>query len=62
MLSLKTGVDEPTIRKQQKKIQKKLIFVGTLKATVKKGRIWIRNPMDGSKDPDPNKNVTDPEH
>ena len=46
--------------------QKKLIFVGILKANAKKrrsrSRILIRNPVYGSKDPDLYENVTNPEH
>jgi hypothetical protein len=41
-------------------IEKNLFFVGFLKATDKKCRIRIWNPVYGSKDP--YKNVTDPEH
>jgi hypothetical protein len=45
-------------------ISKKLIFFGILKATDEKSRIQIRirSPVYGYKDPDPYKNVTDPEH
>jgi hypothetical protein len=44
------------------KTLKKLIVGRLLKATTKKNRIRIRNPVYGSKDPDPHQNVTDPEH
>ncbi len=39
-------------------------FAGILKATGIKGRIRIRirNPVYGSKDPEPSQFVTDPEH
>jgi hypothetical protein len=39
-----------------------LFFVCIMKATDEKSRIWIRSPVYGSKDPNPYKNVTDPEH
>jgi hypothetical protein len=46
--------------------KQKLMFVGILEATNKqsKFRSWIRirNPVYRSKDPNPFKNVTDPEH
>jgi hypothetical protein len=45
MLSLKTDVSVPAVRKS-----KKHIFVSIWKATAKKRR--IRNPVKGSKDPE----------
>ncbi len=41
--------------KNQENFVKKIFFVGILKATDKKSRIWIR-------DPDPCYDVTDPQH
>jgi hypothetical protein len=45
-----------------KKTGKKLFFVCILKAPDENSRIQIRNPVYGSKDPNPSQNVTDPEH
>ncbi len=62
ILSLKTAGNVSTVRNKLKSIEKTLFFVGILKATAKKRKIRIRNPVDGSEDPDPYQNVTDPEH
>jgi hypothetical protein len=52
---------------KQKTLGKKLFFYGILIATYKgmiriRIQIRIRNPVYGSKDPDPYQNVTDPDH
>ncbi len=46
----------------KKILTKTRFFVGILKATDKKSKIRIRSLVYGSKDPDPSRNVTDPEH
>ncbi len=45
LLSLKTNVNVPTVSNKQKNLS----FVGFLKATYEKSRLWIRHPMYGSK-------------
>jgi hypothetical protein len=60
LLSLKTDVNVSTVCNKQKTL-KNLFLVGIFKATDEKSRIKIRNPVYGSKDPDPSKKVTDPE-
>jgi hypothetical protein len=42
LLSVKTDVNIPTGSNMQKKLKKNLFFVGILKATEEKNRIWIR--------------------
>ncbi len=51
---------EKATRKTNKK---KTSFVGILEVTDEKTRIWIRsvNQVNGTKDPDPYQNVTNPE-
>ncbi len=49
-----------TVSNKLKKLRKNLFFVGVLRAIDEKSR--IRDPVYGSKDPDPFQNVTDPEH
>jgi hypothetical protein len=60
ILSLKVDGYTPTVRNKQKS----KVFVGILIATAKNRRIQIRNPVYGSKNPDPDlyENVTDPDH
>jgi hypothetical protein len=41
---------------------KKTFFAGILKTTDEKIRIRIRNKVYGSKEPDPDQNITDPDH
>jgi hypothetical protein len=61
LMTFKTDVSVSTVSNKQKKLrEKKLIFVGVLKGNAEKSR--MRNPVYGSKDPDPYKNVTAPEH
>ncbi len=61
MLSCKFAL----VRNTQKNLPvvNKLMFCWHLKSHLtEKRRIRIRNPVYGSKDPDPPRNVTDPEH
>jgi hypothetical protein len=58
---MNTDVNIPTVSDEQKNVEKNLFFVSTLKATDERIRIWIRNPVYGSKGLDPSQNVTDPE-
>jgi hypothetical protein len=59
---MKTHVKVPTESYKQKKLRN-IFFVGLLKANDEKSRMRIRICIIvyGSKDPDPSKNVTDPE-
>ncbi len=41
------------VRNKHKKLEKKSLFIGIMKATAKKSRIQIRNPVYESKDPNP---------
>ncbi len=66
---MKTDVSIPLQKVKSKKFaRKKIFFVDTLKVNYEKSRIrirswiWIRNQVYGSKDLDPDQNVTDPEH
>jgi hypothetical protein len=60
LLSLKTFVNVTAVSNKQRNIGKKnLFFVGISKAADKKSIIRIRNPVYGSKDPDPYQNITD---
>jgi hypothetical protein len=56
---LKTFVNVTAVSNKQRNIGKKnLFFVGISKAADKKSMIRIRNPVYGSKDPDPSHHVS----
>jgi hypothetical protein len=59
---VETDVNVHTVSNKRKNLEKKTYFVGILKSTNEKSWIPIRDPLYGSKDPDPYQNVTDPEH
>ncbi len=59
---MKTDVSVPAESNKQNKLEKNLFFVGILEVTDEKSRIRIRKSSVRIQDPDPYKNVTDPEH
>jgi hypothetical protein len=61
---MKTDVNVPKVSYKQHNLDKKLFFVGILKATEEKSGSGSKsvNQWYGSADPGPYQDVTDPEH